>query len=186
MATTTNRTNNNSKISNSLVKKDYSKIGKCWLTTALMIPMLNLGLLPTPSAKAQMAENGTYQIAQVDPWVAQVRSQLRRVANIAGYNGYSLTHDFFGNLRDNYREDVTFNLRSGKTYRIIGVCDNDCSDLDLKIYDANGNLIASDTLRDSQPIISVRPKWDSAFTVRATMVSCSSSPCRYGIGAFAE
>ena len=62
MTTQTAPENNfDSKISTGLVKRNYSKIGQGCLTTALMIPLLNLGLFPTPSVKAQRVENGVYQ-----------------------------------------------------------------------------------------------------------------------------
>ena len=188
MTTQTAPKNNfDSKISTGLVKRNYSKIGQGWLTTALMIPLLNLGLFPTSSVKAQRVENGVYQMAQVDRWSSQVRRQLIKVAFAAGFGGYSMTHDpFVGSLDHRNYQDVTFNLKSGRSYRIFGVCDGDCRDIDLRLYDENSNLISSDILSDDTPMVTVTPGWNATFTVRASMISCSSSPCRYGLGAFAQ
>ena len=175
MTTQTAPENNfDSKISSGLVKRNYSKIGQCWLTTALMIPLLNLSLFPTSSVKAQRVENGVYQMAQVDRWSSQVRRQLIKVAFAAGFGGYSMTHDpFVGSLDHRNYQDVTFNLKSGRSYRIFGVCDGDCRDIDL-------------ILSDDTPMVTVTSGWNATFTVRASMISCSSSPCRYGLGAFAQ
>jgi hypothetical protein len=40
----------------------------------------------------------------------------------------------------------TLDLQKGMQYVIIGVCDKDCSDLDIKVYDENDRVIATDKL----------------------------------------
>ena len=70
------------------------------------------------------------------------------------------------------------------SYRILGVCDNDCRDLDLALYDENGKLIGSDQKVDDLPAVSVTPSWTGPFTVRATMASCRTRQCLYGFQAF--
>ncbi|MBE9014220.1 DUF4148 domain-containing protein [Pseudanabaenaceae cyanobacterium LEGE 13415] len=127
------------------------------------------------------------QIAQADPWAAQVRRELNKYARAAGLTGYSETHDpFIGRLGRGGETDITLQLDRGVRYAIFGVCDNDCRDIDLALYDDNGRLIASDTKNDDIPIVFVTPAWNARFTIRVNMVSCSNAPCRYGVGAYGQ
>ncbi|MGC1525491.1 MAG: hypothetical protein WA783_05525, partial [Phormidesmis sp.] len=72
----------------------------------------------------------------------------------------------------------------GVTYSLVGVCDEDCSDLDIVLYDDNGNIVASDLQPDDFPVVTVTPRWNAQFTINVRMVSCSIAPCRFGVGAF--
>ncbi len=124
-------------------------------------------------------------MAQGDRWTAQVRLQLLAIAVGAGLTKDDITHaPFISRLNHRRYEDVTVNLRRGIGYAIIGVCDEDCSDLDLELYDDNGNLISYDTKRNSTPFVGVTPNRSARFTVRVIMSRCSNAPCRYGIGFF--
>ncbi|MET0648842.1 MAG: hypothetical protein ABW208_19710, partial [Pyrinomonadaceae bacterium] len=75
-------------------------------------------------------------------------------------------------------------LNGGTEYRLVSACDNDCSDIDIVVYDENGNQVASDTSRDDKPVVSVTPRWTGQFRIKVTMYKCSNSPCAYGISVF--
>ena len=80
---------------------------------------------------------------------------------------------------------VTYTLVKGNTYKIVGACDNDCSDIDFVLRDENGNLIDSDTENDDIPIVEVTPIRDGTFTLKTSMVKCSNSVgCDYGVDVF--
>lgn len=68
-------------------------------------------------------------------------------------------------------------LKRGETYRILGACDNECSDLDLELLDPAGKIIERDTLPDSAPVINIRPAADGVFTARVVMKTCTLAPC---------
>lgn len=72
-------------------------------------------------------------------------------------------------------------LRGGVEYTFVGACDRDCSDLDLQLFDQNGNLIDQDVLTDDVPVVSVTPEWTGRFSLKVIMASCSVSPCVYRI-----
>ncbi len=131
------------------------------------------------SAVAMMAVAAPLQAADPGPVVGgqldHVRSQMRD-------SGYRETHEQkIGSLRsgDNARFEVR--LREGTSYRIVAVCDEDCDDLDMILYDENGNEIDSDRADDSIPIVEVSPRWDGKFEVRVNMASCNIAPCQYGV-----
>ncbi len=74
---------------------------------------------------------------------------------------------------------VTLNV--GGEYRIIGVCDNDCGDLDLILFDGYNNQIAQDQLADATPVVAVTPAQGGQFTVQAVMHNCTVNPCYYAL-----
>jgi hypothetical protein len=63
---------------------------------------------------------------------------------------------------------------------LMGACDADCSNLDLTLYDGNGNVVDSDLLDDDAPVLSVTGARLGAFHVR---VSSTSMRCCGGVGA---
>ena len=120
-----------------------------------------------------------------DEWTQQVNRLLEQAASIATNQGMRRTHTpYIGSLRSGASTNHSVQLNGGTSYSLIGVCDNDCSDLDLRLYDPNGREVASDVLTDDKPVVSWTPRRTGTYTVRAIMTSCSSEPCRYGIGVY--
>lgn len=118
-------------------------------------------------------------------FVDDVGRQLLRVGIASGFRGYNLTHDPLIDSTYHRRSDyITLNLRAGKSYGIVGVCDRDCTDLDLKLYDSSGNFIDSDIRSDDTPVVTVKPSWSGRYRLRVNMVSCNQNPCYYGVGVF--
>lgn len=56
---------------------------------------------------------------------------------------------------------------------IYGDCDEDCYDLDLFLYDSDGDLVDADELTDAYPI--VEAPHDGYFTIKVDMYDCSHS-----------
>ena len=128
----------------------------------------------------------TAAFARQDEWVRQVRRQLQNAgAQVFADRGYELTHQIYtGSLDEGETETVTINLDVGVEYQIMGACDNDCTDVDLTLYDGAGNEIDQDLQLDDYPIVSVTPRRAGSFRVVVSMADCSAEPCRYGIGVF--
>ncbi|MBD0262461.1 MAG: hypothetical protein ICV78_06950 [Tolypothrix sp. Co-bin9] len=120
-------------------------------------------------------------------YIYEVRDQLIKAAIPSGLNGYSLTHDPFIDALDHGRSDyITVNLRAGTSYGIVGVCDRDCRDLDISLYDSRGNRIASDLGDDDIPAITINPSRSGTYQVKVDMASCNTQACYYGIGVFGK
>lgn len=120
-----------------------------------------------------------------DQWAGQVAALLGRASEMVTSRGMHATHEpYIGALRNSSAETHAVQLTAGTTYSMIGVCDNDCSDLDLRLYDPSGNEVDNDVLDDDTPIVSVTPRRSGRYTVRAIMTACSNQPCRYGIGIY--
>ena len=122
--------------------------------------------------------------AQQDKWEEQVRAQLDASLGAARGMGLHRTHDpIISTLHANSYKTYTVTLRSSHKYAITAVCDNDCNDIDLKIFH-NGALVGEDVEKDDTPVVSVEPEETGEFNVRVIMVNCSSEPCRFGVGIY--
>jgi hypothetical protein len=73
-------------------------------------------------------------------------------------------------------------LRAGMEYVLIGVCDEDCSDLDIVLVGPGSTTpVARDLLTDDAPIVQYAPSATGDFRVRVSMAACSISPCAYAV-----
>ena len=115
----------------------------------------------------------------------EVRRQLAAEILQAAGDNYHMTHDpFIGSATNGKDDPVKVKLHAGVSYAITGVCDEDCGDLDIKLYDENLHLIDSDMDDDDHPVVKVSPRWTGNYLVEIIMSNCRNSPCRYGIGIF--
>jgi hypothetical protein len=89
-----------------------------------------------------------------------------------------------GALEEEGAEQFRFEFLRYREYLIKGICDSDCGDMDLYLYDRGDGLVDSDTLPDADPLISLGPGHDGMYTIRATMPGCSVEPCYYAVQVF--
>ncbi len=120
-------------------------------------------------------QNYGQQLQERLAWAQQVMSQQ-------GFQQIVQPHQ--GQLPQGQHVNVPLTLNAGGEYRIIGVCDNDCGNLDLILYDQNNTLISRDTMEDAFPIVAVTPQWTGAFTVQAMMSHCAVQPCYYALALY--
>ena len=145
---------------------------------------MHRNVILTAAALSLLGVTGRAQ-AQPDQWTRQVSALLDQAASTATSNGMRRTHTpYIGSLRENATASHTLQLNAGTSYQLVGVCDNDCSDFDLRLFDPQGRMVAEDVLTDDTPVLSVSPRRTGTYTVRAIMTSCSAEPCRYGIGVY--
>jgi hypothetical protein len=136
------------------------------------VPVVVLGLAASSAAYGQTYAN-------------QVIAQLDRAQTTVARSGYRESHDAkidYLNARET--DTLRLSLDEGYTYKIIGACDTDCSDLDIRLYDENDNEIDKDIETDDVPIVEVTPQWTGTFRLKVKMHSCDSSDCAYGIGVY--
>lgn len=118
-----------------------------------------------------------------DQWLEEVAIQLDAVVEALDAEGMSLTSaPHAGALNEGDSEEVELELQAG-TYLIVGMCDSDCSDLDLLLSE-NGEEVDSDFEMDDTPVLAIEVEEGSTFSLRVDMATCSNGPCRYGIGIF--
>lgn len=87
------------------------------------------------------------------------------------------TQTFSGSLNQGQSRNYPVGLNANTSYVISAACDMDCTDIDMWLYDENGNPIDEDTLDDDYPVLEVTPIRSAQFQVRIQMFACSVEPC---------
>jgi hypothetical protein len=116
----------------------------------------------------------------------QVAFQLLSGGLLMTSQGYELLHTHVDTLYRDNTHDLTLNLDAEVSYIISAVCDEDCLDIDIGVYDDNGNLIDKDTERDDYPYVHITPKWSARFTIRVAIPVCTAYRCTFGVGVFSR
>jgi hypothetical protein len=120
-----------------------------------------------------------------DEWEEQVITLLQAGEGMIEGQGFVRTHEYqTGTLRRGGSEGVHVRLDAGVTYMLLGVCDTDCDDVDLRIFGPRGGLLDSDVALDDFPVVSVTPAVSGDYTVRVTMAECDTSLCYYAVGVY--
>ena len=119
----------------------------------------------------------------MEPWAAQLEQQTvikagSEYGNLAA-KGYTMVQVAKTNLLATLASDlIQLTLPAGSTYILMGVCDNDCSDLDMALLQGGAEL-SKDTTKDDWPLIEVTPKGDAAYQMKVTMYDCKTPTCGY-------
>ena len=77
-----------------------------------------------------------------------------------------------GKIKEKVEAPFTAKLSSNISYTILGVCDNNCSDLNLTLKNQKGKKIANDEKQDGIPVISFTPTEKSDYKITARPDNC--------------
>ncbi|WP_420128352.1 hypothetical protein [Longimicrobium sp.] len=78
---------------------------------------------------------------------------------------------------------TTVTLTGGTRYTLVAVCDQDCTDLDLRVLDG-GYLLGEDRSTDETAVVELAPARDVRLTVETIMAQCAQSPCHFAVGVY--
>jgi hypothetical protein len=132
------------------------------------------GMSVAPSAFAQSAEI-----------IRQLSAQLSSARSSYVPNNYSLvTGPDNDILSQGESDNYNVTLQGGRSYKLVGVCDNDCSDLDITLYDSDGDVVDRDLLDDDKPVVSVSGKSSGRYRMNVSMASCSTGVCYYSVAVY--
>lgn len=148
---------------------------RMWLSAVAFLPLAAAACGGAHSTSGATPVRGQY--------TAQVQGYLVRLATNARAQGYTrnVAGPVYGNLPDKGSSTHDMTVASGVDYALIGACDNDCTDVDLKISDAAGNVIMQDIAVDDTPVLLFHSNSAGKWRVRVVMATCNRSPCYYGI-----
>jgi len=133
------------------------------------------------------ALTGTASAQVPDPFARELAQRLSRAELPLTENGYArAAGPFAGGLPADRARRFTVMLRAGQDYRIVGVCDGRCADLDLRLFTANNQLIAQDVLDDAIPVIHVRPIATGNYDIEAVMARCTEAPCWFAFNVYSR
>jgi hypothetical protein len=143
-----------------------------------MRAVLGVAVLAAAVAVPATAQN-TYQ--------QQIIRQLTQAATAVQGQGYAADRaPVMGSLNDDAQEGVLIQLNAGMHYAILGVCDNDCTDVDLRVFDPLGNMIGEDILVDDHPVVEFTAGTTGQYRANVIMATCNTNPCYYGVQVYAR
>lgn len=115
-----------------------------------------------------------------------VWNQLQTSHTTLVKEGYGVSRYLVGVLNNDRADTWTFQFTAGRTYRIIGACDADCSDIDLEVLGLDGKVIVKDTADDDMPIVSFDVSGTGDLKVKVSMYRCTEEPCFWGLGIWSK
>lgn len=133
----------------------------------LTVAALAALLLATPAAAQSLDERMAY---------------FDRGAEAAGF-GFA-AGPFGGSLGDDETTRFGFPIVPGADFSVVAVCDGDCSDLDLRAYDATGRLVVEDVTINALPEVVLSTTQNEIAFIEVVMANCSQAPCYWQAKAF--
>lgn len=116
-------------------------------------------------------------------YTRQVQGYLANIASAAEKQGFRrvVGGPVFGSLNDDEKSSHEMTVVAGVEYVLFGACDNDCTDVDLIVYDQNGRMVKRDILADDKPVVMFSATRSAKYRIEVVMAVCSTEPCRYGL-----
>ena len=134
-----------------------------------------VGAIAAPKAAAQ------------NTWQQQIRNQIATAATAVREHGYSPDREMIsGSLNDDASEGMRINLQGGTRYAIIGVCDEDCTDVDLRVWGPDGTKLDEDIATDDTPVLEFVAPVTGQYRLSVEMATCRTNPCYWGVQVFAR
>lgn len=133
---------------------------------------------PTTGAEARTTDD-------MPEWAVNLLAQSNTVDSIAHAQGWVNFRDPVIEMLDesqSYSAALTF-LEAGD-YDVVGVCDEDCGDLDLGLYDGLGKKVSEDVETDAYPELTFHVTRPGKFTLKVYMAQCSAEPCAFVVQAY--
>jgi len=116
---------------------------------------------------------------------AIILAQLQQAHGALSQQGYQLIgQPATGGLAQGQTWNVPAELHAGYEYRFVGVCDRDCADMDLVLFDPTGQPIIQDRSTNSQPVIGLQPPQTGGYTLQVQMYNCSVAPCYWAVALY--
>jgi hypothetical protein len=123
------------------------------------------GATPTAAAKDPAVEKNLADVGGAMRGKIVLRTERGRLANAA-------THRFIVEVPN--RGD----------FAVAGVCDDACSDVDIRLLDTDGKVVESDELDDKFPLAQASAPGPVRFQVEVVMKACAKEPCAWGVGVY--
>jgi hypothetical protein len=96
--------------------------------------------------------------------------------------GLTLQSKAAGSLRQGATATATLQIAGGGA-AIIGVCDENCSDVDMIVRDPSGREVGRDFEDDDTPLVFLETTTAGRYTVEMQMPGCNGT-CNWGAAAY--
>ena len=139
-----------------------------------------------PTAKLALAMTlGLATVSsQADIYVDSIAEQISGVTDAMSEEGWVMESIVMSKLNENSEDTWSFVPVRGQRYRLVAVCDQDCPDIDLFIYDSHENLVDSDEEEDAYPVATISSADGNSYDYTVKMYSCTAEPCYYALGIY--
>jgi hypothetical protein len=125
------------------------------------------------------------ELGEGEPVGEDMEDRLNRFRSELLQEGFTEVGDpEAGSLGQDQEIRFPISLTAGLEYRIAGVCDNDCDDMDLLLFDPSGQEVVSDILVDAVPFLSFAPTATGEYRMAVLMVDCRIEPCGFSVSTF--
>ena len=162
-------------------------VGVAVVALAVFGSMLSGKTTPQTVAAAPATSAPAQPTAPADSPQAIILAQLQQAQMALAQQGFQMVgQPYSGGLAQGETWNVPTQLMAGYDYRLLGVCDRDCADLDLVLYDGAGAPIVQDTTTTSQPIMAIQPGYSGQYLVQVQMYNCTVAPCYYAVALYAR
>jgi len=122
---------------------------------------------------------------------ATVTAQLDAAARPVTSNGFRSDSTVFsrdvvvGMLANGTTSFVELNLVAGGQYFIAAACDEDCEDMDLRVFaPGSTTALAQDVGEDDYPMINFTATSSGRYMLAVDMAKCKEAMCYYGYRVF--
>lgn len=100
-----------------------------------------------------------------DPQLAKARS-LELSRGLIGESDFTeVVHQETRTLEPRGRSSLDVRLEGRRSYVFVAATDDNIEDLDILIFDENGNEVARDQDNDNTPMVTVTPAWTGSFKI---------------------
>lgn len=123
------------------------------------------------------------ELAPLDDYQRTVSLRLREMEEWLGVA--EQTHaPWRGELYHRAHGQAPLRVQAGTRYTVVAVCDDDCTDLDLRVVDG-GSVLAQDVSPERYAHVEIAPSRTGALRVEPVMATCQASPCRFTVAVYA-
>jgi hypothetical protein len=114
-------------------------------------------------------------------WEHQVQDRMQRAISAVGPASGLPVIERSGMLNTDEAASFQTTLTQGTSYTIVGVCDDDCSRLQLTLVKPGGSEIAKERNSESLPALYFTPEATLSYGIRVVMEGCRWNPCWYAV-----
>jgi hypothetical protein len=123
------------------------------------------------------------------PTGAQAQGTIDRIsvelARMMGERGLTKRLERDGGLHQGEAQELLVDVPSSAGVMIVGICDDGCSDLDLRVS-RDGTMLGEDILDDDNPIVQLENFAGGQVRVRVEMPACAAGSCAFRVLVFAR
>ncbi|GAB4232037.1 MAG: hypothetical protein Kow0032_14630 [Methyloligellaceae bacterium] len=102
-------------------------------------------------------------------------------------DGFERTHDrHYAKVNKGETEETTLTLNADIDYAIVTVCDDDCTNVDAKLFSSDNRELDMDTISDDFPVLEIKPAQTAEYKIVVSVPGCSARRCTIGIGVYGK